>query len=171
MKLQSGHLPGIFTALSILCEQPISAKTKYWVKRFKDKLQPEVVAFEEIRRDMVGKYGEKDEEGKLIEDNNLVNIADMEGFMAEFQPVFESVINFPFRKIKVNIDELERDDVNLNATEQFKADQLITFLDMVIEVEGLEDMYEEAEDQVSGDGLPDVEEKEKVIQLPKRDDE
>ena len=42
---------------------------------------------------------------------------------------------------------------------------------MVIEVEGLEDIYEEAEDQVFEDGLPGTEEKEKVILLRKKNDE
>lgn len=169
MKLQAGHLPGIFTALTILCEQPISIKTKYWVKRFKDKLQSEVATYESVRREIVSKYGEKDSDGKLVEQDNQVNITDMEGFVDELDPVFKSEISFPFRKIKVDIAELERENVNLDPTEQFTADQLLTFLDMVIEVEGMEDMYENGEDQVSDDGLPDADGKEKVIQLPRDD--
>jgi len=90
MEAKNSEIITAFEALREMAEVylPVSGALK--VRRIAKELQNRVEEVEEVRKQLVTKYGAKDENGEVIVlENGVAQIEDMEGFSREYKELME----------------------------------------------------------------------------------
>jgi len=90
MEAKNSEIITAFEALREMAEVylPVSGALK--VRRIAKELQNRVEEVEEVRKQLVTKYGAKDENGEVIVlENGAAQIEDMEGFSREYKELME----------------------------------------------------------------------------------
>ena len=109
MKLKAGQAQGILTALVSVKGSKLPVKTAYWLARTATQLGTEVTAFEETRKGLLGRYGKKDEDGKLVTDEGgAVDFEDFEGFKVAFAELADE--EFEIKMGAISLDSFEDPD-------------------------------------------------------------
>ncbi len=91
-------------ALPVILDKELPVKTAYWFRRAIQQLQSEFVPFEESRRKLVEKYGERDEKGELLQEDSSYKIIDLVAFQAEYGELALEEIEIKYEP--VTIDQL-----------------------------------------------------------------
>lgn len=90
MEAKNNEVIAAFEALREMAEVylPVSGALK--VRRIAKELQSRVEEIEEVRKQLVTKYGTKDENGEVaVLENGAAQIEDMEGFSREYKELME----------------------------------------------------------------------------------
>lgn len=88
-----------------IANKKMPAKTAYRFARINKEIERENDVFQETRRDLILKYGEKDEKGKLKEENGNITIPKEQ--LADFRKESSELLN---TCITINADRLDIED-------------------------------------------------------------
>ena len=91
--------------LRAIANKKMPAKTAYRFARINNEIDKENAIFQETRRNLIIKYGEKDENGKLKEDNGNIMIA--KEHLSDFRNESTELLN---TKITINTEKIGLDD-------------------------------------------------------------
>lgn len=104
-------------ALQKLISQPLPLRAAFKLRGVAAKVKEEYAKFEEVRRAALEKYGTKDEEGKLVLENNNVKLSpeNLEAFAKELSDLGLTDIEVSSLKLSELGDkaELSADEVEL----------------------------------------------------------
>lgn len=98
MKFKPLELVTAYRALAALSKQKIPARASYWVSRLIIKLEPEYIAIENKRVELIKKHGVMDEKG-----NFKVGPEKLEAFSAEFDPITKDEIEVAVEPINIAV--------------------------------------------------------------------
>lgn len=84
IKIKLGELKSLVSGVNEIMGEKLPIKAAYAFTKFAKKLQKEVQTYEENRRKLIDTYGLRDENGKLVINNGIYEIADKENFNKEF---------------------------------------------------------------------------------------
>lgn len=116
MKATLQQIQDGFISLGKLASADLPVKTAYWLKRIAKAAEGEMKQLDEVRVQLVKKYGEEDAEGNVkVKDENL------EPFANEFGELLKESIDLPGDPIA--LDRLG--DVKLSALDLMRLDWLI----------------------------------------------
>ena len=105
MKL--GEIQKIYAALGTTLEKKLPLKVGFVINRNIKKMQPIIEDLDKTRDDAVNKYGEHDEEGKLVvAENGAVRINDAIAFGDAIAEVLDADIEIEFDKF--SMEDLEK---------------------------------------------------------------
>ena len=102
IEINVSTLIGCTDALNELIKKPLKIRTAYKIARLAREIQRELDLFNATKTALIKKYGEQDENGNLIiNENNDYKITpeNKDAFLKEFQDMME-------QKIKLNIEPL-----------------------------------------------------------------
>ena len=88
-----------------IANKKMPAKTAYRFARINNEIDKENAIFQETRRNLIIKYGEKDENGELKEDNGNIMIA--KEHLSNFRNESTELLN---TKITINAEKIGLDD-------------------------------------------------------------
>ena len=111
IKLKIGDLVNSTEALQKLSQKEMKAKLSWQVTRLLKAADKELQEFNETRMNLIKKYGEKDENGELIKDEND-NCHIVETSTVDFSNELNELINaeVEISANKIRIDDLENLD-------------------------------------------------------------
>lgn len=115
-------------SLRALSQKPLKARCAYAVSKILKAAENEMVSFNETRMNLIRKYGEKDENGELVTDENgnaHVMPESINDFTNELNEVLETTVEISSNKVR--IDDLE--DVKFTPNEMVQLDSFIEFGD------------------------------------------
>ena len=95
MKVKFKHLDKIYLALLELNKCKMNFQTKLVLRDIQEKIEKEALWFEKQRIELINKYGQKDEQGKLIVQEGNYILHDAEGFKEEFDELLETSVDIP----------------------------------------------------------------------------
>ena len=101
MKLTLGEALDMAKALPTLLDKEIPVRPAYWLGRAVDQINSKLKAFEAVRFKLIEKYGEKDSDGKLINEDGQYKIADTDGFNKEYSDIIGEEIEIEHNQISV----------------------------------------------------------------------
>ena len=111
IKLKISDLLNSTEALQKLAGKELKAKLAWQVSRVLKLAEKEIQDFNETRMNLIKKYGEKDENGELVTDENnncKINNESINDFSNELNELIESEIEINANKIK--IEDIENID-------------------------------------------------------------
>ena len=117
MQITLQQLSDSFIALGKVASLDLPVKTAYWLKRVAKAAEGEMKQLDEVRVQLVKKYGAEDESGNIA-----VTPENVEAFAAEFNELLAETIDLPGDGIA--LDALG--DVKVSAIDLMKLDWLIT---------------------------------------------
>jgi hypothetical protein len=85
-------------ALTILAKQDIPLKTGFKLKGILKRVDEEYMKYEECRKDALSRFGEKDQAGNVVQDdqgNVKLSKEGMDNFIKELQDLLQSDIDLP----------------------------------------------------------------------------
>ena len=107
MKLK--EINNIFQSLNkLLIREDLPIKLSYPLSKLGKLIENESRSFEESRMKIIEKHGEKDEDGKLIQKDNVINIPkdNLDDFNLEFNELLDINMTFSFQPISIaSLDE------------------------------------------------------------------
>ena len=123
IKLRINDLLNSTEVLQKLSKTDLKAKTAWQVTRMLKAADAEIQSFNDARMNLIRKYGEKDENGELItNDENNCKIPDstIEQFSVELNDLINSEIEINANKISINdIENLSFTPNEMNLLEPF----------------------------------------------------
>lgn len=93
---------------------PLKAKVAYHVARLTREIDKENVLFQERRNALIGKYAEKDEDGKVkVDEVGQMKVApdNIEAFVKELNEVLET-------NVQLNVEKIKLDDLDCEINSQ-----------------------------------------------------
>ena len=114
MKIKCGIIYNALQTITELAEKPMRVSLAAKFLRLSDDLQKENNYIDKQRRDILMKYGSKDENGELIIEEGGVKLENgiLEKVDAELQELSEFEVDIPDRMITE--EELENNNIELN---------------------------------------------------------
>lgn len=109
-----------------LSQKKLKARTAYVVGKILKAADAEMASFNETRMELIKKYGEKDENGELVQDdkgNVRISQESIEDFSSELKGLLNTEIEIAGNKIKM--DDLE--DVEFTPQEMAQLEEFIEF--------------------------------------------
>ena len=109
-----------------LSQKKLKARTAYAVGKILKAADAEMTSFNETRMELIKKYGEKDENGELVQDdkgNVRVSQESIEDFSSELKGLLDTEIEIAGNKIKM--DDLG--DVEFTPQEMAQLEEFIEF--------------------------------------------
>ena len=94
--------------LQKLSQKDFKAKLAWSIARLLKAAEAEIQSFNDTRMNLIKKYGEKDENGELITDENgncKINPADIDVFSKELNELIDSEVEINANKIKMDLLE------------------------------------------------------------------
>lgn len=109
--------------LQRISSEPLKAKTAYVVAKLIKAADAEMTNFNEIRFNLIDKYGEKDENGEFkTEGNNVILKKEtIDDFNKELQELLNTSLTFNVNKL--NLDDLE--SINFTPSEMIQLEPFI----------------------------------------------
>jgi len=105
-------------SLPIILDREIPAREAFLFARLSAQLSQELKIFEETRFKLIEKYGERDDNGNLIQEDNHYKISDPEAFQKEYNELLNHEIEVTFDPIDISrldgINFKPRDLINLS---------------------------------------------------------
>lgn len=119
-------LDNLINSINILqriSSEPLKAKTAYVVAKLIKAADAEMTNFNEIRFNLIDKYGEKDENGEFKTDGNNVILKKetVDDFNKELRELLNTSITFNVNKL--NLDDLE--SINFTPAEMIQLEPFI----------------------------------------------
>ena len=109
--------------LTVLGQRHLKAKTAYTVGKILKAVETEMSGFEQARMDLIKKYGLKDENGELIEDeNHNLHIApeNLQVFNTELTELMNTSVEIMANKIPIDdLGDIEFTPVEMAQLESF----------------------------------------------------
>ena len=110
-------------ALRSLSQKPLKARCAYAVGKILRAADAEMTSFNETRKELIDKYGEKDEKGILKEDENgnvHIIMEKLNDFNTELQELLATTIEINANKISIDdIGEIEFTPAEITQLEDF----------------------------------------------------
>jgi hypothetical protein len=106
MKLSNEKLANSINVLSKLINMELAIKLSYAISKNITKIDRELEVYNKERQRLIGKYGEKDEEGKLkVKEDGNINIIDVDNFNKDIKEILEI-------ETDIDIHVIDLDSVN-----------------------------------------------------------
>ena len=108
IKVKIADLLNSTETLQKLSQKDFKAKLAWSVARLLKAAEAEIQAFNETRMNLIKKYGEKDENGELITDDNgncKINKDDTDEFSKELTDLIDAEVEINANKIKMDLLE------------------------------------------------------------------
>lgn len=123
MNIKLDNLANILEGMNILLQKELPIKISYKLSRLNKILSDEYQQFEESRKKLIDKYGNKDSDGNLITQDDLVQFSEENRalFINEFSDLLDIDVHINFDPI--NINELE--DIKISPLDLLKLDSFI----------------------------------------------
>lgn len=123
MNIKLDNLANILEGMNILLQKELPIKISYKLSRLNKILFDEYQQFEESRKKLIDKYGNKDSDGNLITQDDLVQFSEENRalFINEFSDLLDIDVHINFDPI--NINELE--DIKISPLDLLKLDSFI----------------------------------------------
>lgn len=96
------------SALRNISEKKMSAKTAYQFARIIREVENELKSFQEARNKLIERYGKKDENGKILEDENG-NVVIFPDKKEKFDEEADDLLK---TKIKINCEQVMLEDIS-----------------------------------------------------------
>lgn len=123
IKIKIRELLNCTDALQKLAGKELKAKLAWQVARLLKSADTELSSFNETRMNLIKKYGEKDEAGELITDENgncKILTDSVETFSNELNELVETEIEINANKLKVDdLNDIDFTPAEMNALESF----------------------------------------------------
>ena len=103
-----GEIVESISALQKLINKPLKTKVAFQVARISREIDKEFNVFQESKKTLIEKYGERNESGELIttiEGNYTIPKENIESFNNEMKDILEEVVQLNANKIK--LDDLD----------------------------------------------------------------
>jgi len=101
MELKLGELPKAIECVNELLQEKLPIKTAYWIGKTLKKLASESQEFEASRQLLINKYGDKDDQGNLIIENNEYKLTDKKGFNKEYSELAIIEVEVTFTPVEI----------------------------------------------------------------------
>lgn len=106
MKLTNQTLLNSISKLRVLSQKQLPVKVSYAIAKNISKIEKELTIYEIERQKLIDKYAEKDNEGKVVADNNgKIKFKDKEGWEKDIKELLDIENEIDIHKFK--IEELE----------------------------------------------------------------
>ncbi|HHV27431.1 MAG TPA: DUF1617 family protein [Tissierellia bacterium] len=106
MKLTNQTLLNSISKLRVLSQKQLPVKVSYAIAKNISKIEKELTIYEIERQKLIDKYAEKDNEGKVVADNNgQIKFKDKEGWEKDIKELLDIENEIDIHKFK--IEELE----------------------------------------------------------------
>ena len=113
MKFEVKDLANVWKALNKLAEKDFSLNTAITIADNIKSMKTSIEVLEKKEKELVNKYGEKDEKGELIiGENGSVKIIDIVGFQREHDELFDDEIEIELKPISK--DDLAKTTLSAN---------------------------------------------------------
>lgn len=113
MKLTGAEIENVFEALQNLNDTKFNISTGYKIANLLKEIQPKYIEIVNGREELIQKYGDRNEQGEIILENNQAHIS------SEFSEEAQNKLNEIYNKIYdiegkyIQIDELEETKLSL----------------------------------------------------------
>jgi len=119
MKLKLEEAIRAAQSLPTILDREIPAREAFLFARLSAQLSQELKLFEQTRFKLIEKYGERDDNGNLIQEDNHYKLKDPEAFGKEYNELLNHEIEIAFDPIDISrldgINLKPRDLINLGA--------------------------------------------------------
>ncbi|MDD4781936.1 MAG: hypothetical protein PHT02_15225 [Tissierellia bacterium] len=98
------QIENVYQSLTKLLTKELSIKTSYKLSKLGKLIIDEYKLFEETRMKIIDKYGDKDEEGNIIQNDNKITIPkeNLDSFNKEFNELMDIEVKFDFEPISID---------------------------------------------------------------------
>jgi uncharacterized Zn finger protein len=114
---------GFVNALQRLLDADLEIDQSYALSKFARQFREKQGVYNEARQKLIDKYGTKDDDGKLVEENGQVQVEDVESFQKEFQKLLE--VEEEYEMDKLHIEDLQSLDIRLSANDILLLDKIL----------------------------------------------
>ncbi|MFX1295372.1 MAG: hypothetical protein ACFFD2_11060 [Promethearchaeota archaeon] len=123
---ETKRVSGFIPALVELRRQPLYIENAYNLHKLSKQLDERMKTFEAARQGLLNKYGEKDKDGKFVQENGNIKISNIQEFEKEFKILVEKEEDYDYEKQKLIFDPAKK---NL-----FISAQDLALLEEIIEI-------------------------------------
>lgn len=110
-------------ALKNLSQRPLKARCAYTISKLLKATDAEITNFNEVRMNLIKKFGKKNEQGELdIDEQGNVHIPpeDLNKFNTETQELLDTIVEINANKINISdVENIEFTPLEMNLLEEF----------------------------------------------------
>jgi hypothetical protein len=119
--IKLGQLDSMISSLSNIVQKEMKIKLAYKLSKLMKTLASEHDFMISKRREIVGKYSEKDESGEIVQKDDKINILDIQSFNSEIEELHEIEFELEFEKIDIE----DFGDLNISIQDLYNLDILL----------------------------------------------